>query len=504
MNTFDTLQSSEINRRLRGWSRYNTAAAILVLVSAALPSVPEQWTILALAAWGVLSFAGLWVTGAKAAVAAKNMANVLSTLRVGLTLAGCYLVLWAAGTEGAARAVPAYSAFALLLAAQLTDFLDGLAARRSGPTPFGARLDEEVDAFFVAALSVIAHRFFGVGSWILLAGGLRYIYLPSLVLVPDAPQRSSAYTWFAKTVCAVSIAGLILLTAPFLPVGLRTPVAGSVLAGLLISFGWAWIGNFRTAFPSGAAAAGVIRSWLLYYAVPFRRRQQVAFYRRLINSHEGTIYDIGAHLGSRTRVFLELGNPVVAVEPQRRFFDILTSSLSEQPNCHLVHGAVGAEGGTAEIRISDRHPTVSSLSPDWIGSGVSAGVLRGVTYNRSETVRLYSMDELIKKHGPPAFIKIDVEGFEYEVIRGLCSPVPALSFEIVPSSLDLTTHCVEHLEGLGRYHYSFTRAEQTQFGESRAWNSHELLEYLNTLPVSERNGDIYAFLNQTSAGGAHE
>ena len=489
-------------RLFKDWSRYNTAGALLVLAAAALPLISASVTISALSAWGVLSFGGLWARGMKAELAAKNAANILSTLRVLLTVAGALTLLRAFG-DGAPSLL-AYSALALFLAAQLTDFLDGLAARIHGPTPFGARLDEEVDAFFVAALSVVAHRFFGLGPWILLAGALRYLYLPSLVLIPEAPQRSVAYIWFAKTVCALSIAGLILLTAPFLPTAMRSPLAGLVLLTLLLSFGWAWAGNLRAAFPSWASAIGAVRSYLLYYAVPFRRRQQQAFYSRFIDSKAGTIYDIGAHMGSRTRVFLSLGHPVVAVEPQSCFFEILTAALAEQPNCRLVHGAVGAEGGTAEIQISDRHPTVSSLSSDWIKTGISTGVLRGVTYNRSETVRMYTLHELTEMYGPPAFIKIDVEGFEYEVIRGLSSPVPALSFEIVPSSLELTKLCVEHLEGLGRYRYHFTRAERTRYVASEPWTAEHLLEYLNTMSMSSRNGDIYAFLTQKAVGASNE
>lgn len=494
MTNSDISHSSDISRRLRGWSWFNTATALLVLVSAALPSVPAAWVVAAVAAWGVLSFAGLWFTGVKAGIAVRNTANILSTIRVALTVAGCFLVLLASISDGGSGLVLAYAALALLLTAQVTDFLDGVAARRDGPTAFGARLDEEVDAFFVAALAVVVHLFFGIGPWILLAGALRYIYLPSLVLVPDAPRRSVAYTWFAKTACAVSIAGLILLTAPFLPQALGTPVAVIVVLTLVASFGWAWLGNLRAAYSDPTAALGLLRSWIVYYCIPFRRRWQIAFYRRLINSPNGTIYDIGAHLGSRTRVFLALGHPVVAVEPQRRFFEIIADKLAEQPNCVLIHGAVGAESGTADIQISDRYPTVSSLSPSWIGAGVAAGVLKGVSYNRSETVRVYSMGELMELYGSPAFIKIDVEGFEYEVIRGLRTPVPALSFEIVPSSLDLTTRCVEHLEGLGRYRYLFTRAERTRFVESRPWKAHELLAYLGSIAMPDRNGDIYAFL----------
>ncbi len=450
----------------------------------------------AVAGWAVLSFVGLWLNGAKTAGAAKNVANLLSTLRVVLSVAGCFMLLRTYGSGNSPSSLQTYSVLGLFLAAQLTDFFDGWAARRHGPTPFGARLDEEVDAFFVVALSVVAHRFFDIGPWILLAGALRYLYVPSLALIPEAPARSNAYTWFAKTACAVAVAGLILLTAPFLPAALQVPLAGIVLLTLLVSFSWAWLGNLRAAFPSYASARGTLRSFMWYYAVPFRRSQQLAFYRRIIDSPDGTIYDLGAHLGSRTRVFLELGRPVVAVEPQQRFFCIIEAGLAKRLGCTLIHGAVGATSGTAKIQISDYNPTVSSLSPEWISTATSTGVLEGVTYNRSETVRLYTIQELIDTYGAPAFIKIDVEGFEYEVIRGLRSPVPALSFEIVPSSLDLTTSCVEHLEKLGRYSYYFTRAERTRFVESRPWSAPELLEYLNNVSMSSRNGDIYAFLSK--------
>ncbi|TVR91254.1 MAG: FkbM family methyltransferase [Spirochaetaceae bacterium] len=494
-----------ISRLLKRWSRYNTIGAVLVLMAATMPFIPASGIISALAAWGVLSFGGLLLTGVKAQFSVKNAANILSTLRVLLTVAGSLALLRVHGGGGTspslaaslAPSLAAYSALGLFLAAQLTDFLDGLAARIHGPTAFGGRLDEEVDAFFVAALSVVLHRFFGLGPWILLTGALRYLYLPSLVLIPEAPKRSSAYTWFAKTACAVAVGGLILLTAPFLPAALRVPVAGLVLATLLVSFGWAWLGNLRAAFPSYASLRGTLQSFMWYYAVPFRHSQQRAFYRRIISSADGTIYDLGAHLGSRTRVFLELGLPVVAVEPQERFFRIMETSLANRPHCTLIHGAVGAAAGTAEIQISDRNPTVSSLSLDWISTATSTGVLEGVTYNRSETVRLYTIHELTDKYGPPAFIKIDVEGFEYEVIRGLSVPVPALSFEIVPSSFELTKRCVEHLEELGRYRYHFTPAERTRFVESEPWSAQRLLEYLENVSMPDRNGDIYAFLTGT-------
>jgi hypothetical protein len=66
---------------------------------------------------------------------------------------------------------------------------------------------------------------------------------------------------------------------------------------------------------------------------------------------------------------------------------------------------------------------------------------------RPLTVRLTTLDALIARHGMPDFVKIDVEGFEAQVLAGLTRRPAALSFEFHGSLLDVLASCIDSLPG---------------------------------------------------------
>ena len=80
-----------------------------------------------------------------------------------------------------------------------------------------------------------------------------------------------------------------------------------------------------------------------------------------------------------------------------------------------------------------------------------------------------TLDELIAAHGEPAFCKIDVEGFEVEVLAGLTRPLRALSFEYLPMAHDAALAVLDRVGELGAYRYNYSPIETMRGRATAGW-----------------------------------
>lgn len=208
------------------------------------------------------------------------------------------------------------------------------------------------------------------------------------------------------------------------------------------------------------------------------RQEAADFYSQFVGPGS-LVFDVGANVGSRTRVFLNLGCRVVAVEPQ----PALARRLRRMSSVAVEQVALGAQPGRATLRIPQAH-TIASLCDEWIAAVKRSGRFAEYNWTGEIEVEVTTLDALIKRHGLPDFVKIDVEGYEPEVIAGLAQPVRALSFEYVPEIAANGARCVRMLDG-----YEFNFAEGLRLELAWRWvGPSEALRRLEGSGV----GDIYA------------
>jgi FkbM family methyltransferase len=238
-------------------------------------------------------------------------------------------------------------------------------------------------------------------------------------------------------------------------------------------------------------AYGVLRSALIYRANPLKRRRSRHFYGQFVGPGD-LAFDIGAHLGDRVQAWTDLGARVVAVEPQPHLMAVLQRLYGHSPDVTLVQGAVGAEAGTAELLINRRNPTLSTLSAEWAATVAASPRFPGERWDERVEVPVTTLDALIEVHGVPRFCKIDVEGFEEPVLKGLSQPLPCLSFEFISETADRTLACLHRLEALGTYRYNVALGEAKHLLFDGWRGRDDLIRWLEGRGAEEGSGDMYA------------
>ena len=240
---------------------------------------------------------------------------------------------------------------------------------------------------------------------------------------------------------------------------------------------------------------GFLRS-LMVYNKPWTRLAWRRFYRQVLSPGD-TVFDIGAHLGTRSRAMRAAGARVIALEPQAPFARFLRRTLPR--DIIFIEAAAGSSEAEAQMAVSSRHPTVSSLRTDFVtGTTVTPG-FEHVRFDAVQNVQVVTLDGLIREYGSPRYIKIDVEGFEWEVLSGLSEPVLMISVEYLPGFVHLTRVVLDRLSELGDYRFNIVAGERARFLWSD-WRDEEAVRtWLDTLSPEDRSGDLFASLHPLSS-----
>jgi FkbM family methyltransferase len=243
------------------------------------------------------------------------------------------------------------------------------------------------------------------------------------------------------------------------------------------------------------AFASLKHSLDVYYGDKKRDAAMDALYGRFLRPGQ-LAFDIGSHVGDRVGSFRRLGARVVALEPQPLCARAIRAIYAGDRDVAVRAVACGAGPGTLTLHINSRNPTVTTASPEFVRAADGAGGWEGQVWDQAVDVTVTTLDALVAEHGLPQFAKIDVEGFEAEVLAGLSRQLPVLSFEFTTIQRDVAVRCLDHLMGLGDYRFDVSLGETHQLTFDRWVTATEMQLHIQGLPHAANSGDVYCVLHK--------
>lgn len=230
-------------------------------------------------------------------------------------------------------------------------------------------------------------------------------------------------------------------------------------------------------------------------SLPLIAKTEAEFLAQFIKPGD-LVFDVGANIGKKTKLYLSLGARVLAIEPQPDCCARLRAEFTGKP-IFIVEMGLASKPGKCKLGLCAQADTIASFSTEWQTMSRFSG--KGFTWDKQIDVEMTTLQNLINQFGLPQFCKIDVENFEYEVLLGLKQPIQYISFEYAIETIHNTLKCLEYLCNLGYKEFNFAIADHPCL-ILETWSDAEaitqkLMEY-NSMPNNGSSGglwgDIYA------------
>lgn len=158
------------------------------------------------------------------------------------------------------------------------------------------------------------------------------------------------------------------------------------------------------------------------------------------------MFDIGANRGDAVVAGLNKGYKVIALEPGPKIFSELVKNFIYSENVVPLKFAVSEKDNESVEFYEAQEDGLSTLNKEWLTGDT-------MPYNgkpfRTVVSNTITIDTLASIYGNPDLIKIDVEGAEWVVFRGMTKKYGTIAFEWTDVTLDEHSKQLKYLEKIG-------------------------------------------------------
>ena len=230
----------------------------------------------------------------------------------------------------------------------------------------------------------------------------------------------------------------------------------------------------------------------LYIKVGREFQNQKVLYSKFIINND-LVFDVGACYGKKLVTFLQLNSRVIVIEPQKICMNYLKNNFTCN-NVSFIDKALGETESTADFYEGKDH-SLSTMSKEWMAIVKENHNNISHEWKNSYQVDVTTLDLLIEEYGMPSYIKIDVEGSELNVLKGLTKSVKMISFEYVKSNIQKSIDCIKHINNIANYEYNYSIGENHRL-ELDLWQDYKLIMNILSGPDIPSWGDIFSRLKE--------
>ena len=103
-------------------------------------------------------------------------------------------------------------------------------------------------------------------------------------------------------------------------------------------------------------------------------------------------------------------------------------------------------------------------------------------------VETLTLSDAISEYGIPDYIKIDTEGYEYEILTNFHEFLPntLFAFEWAEEQKEKIAKILKHINGLGYKNFAYTEGDPVLFDEQISWSDFDNFKLIDTLDSSRK------------------